>query len=814
MTGEGSFRRASAKKATAVAAAFFAVMALMATAPELQAQTGGTQQVRIDSLEVVGNHRVTRESILSVFGIQSGKATNFREIQRGIKNLFRSEQFADITVRARGNPGEPVVLVVEVREQALLRRVSITGLEHASPKQVRDTTGLRPGAPYSPQRVLNAKALIRRELAAKGIPFAAIEERQEPVKGADNEIDLYLDVNEGRRVTVAQVVFRGNERVGRGDLIGAMSTKPEGFWWFRPGSYDAQRFDTDLTDGLPQLYRSRGFLDFQVRSDTVIVDPRTGKARLEVDVEEGPQYRLGDFTIEGNSQFTTEDLKKYFQKPEGGLLRSLGLGGGADRGKGQVFNQVAFNEAVQRVQEAYRNEGYLYVQINPVVSKHPPEDGRPATVDASWIINEGQPAFVNRVSIVGNDYTYEWVIRDRIFILPGDVYSQDRVLRSYQSISSLGFFETPMPPPDIQPQDNGDVNIIFHVKEKNTGSVNFGTSVGGGVGLSGFLGYEQPNLFGQAKSGRVRWDFGRFINAFELAYSDPALFQSVVSGSISLFNTRDRFFQFSTGRRRRIGTTLRFGFPVPNSRVTRLFLGYSISRTTYQLFSDVDDTSLFGRPPGTQSQLSVSLTRQTLDHPMFPTVGSRQNIDVQFNGGLLGGDGQFTKITSQGSWWLPVGSVGGSASGGQGIRFALGLTLRGGALFGNADAFPFDRFWMGGVQFGQPLRGYDETSITPLGFFPQRTRGISDIDRLGDAFFSLTAEYAMRLSDQISISLFYDAGNVWKDPTEFDPTRLFRGAGVGLQLVTPFGPLGLDYAYGFDKPQPGWQLHFRMGPNF
>ena len=51
-------------------------------------------------------------------------------------------------------------------------------------------------------------------------------------------------------------------------------------------------------------------------------------------------------------------------------------------------------------------------------------------------------------------------------------------------------------------------------------------------------------------------------------------------------------------------------------------------------------------------------------------------------------------------------------------------------------------------------------------------------------------------------------------PSDIDPTQLYRGAGFGMQIVTPFGPIGLDYAYGFDKTTPGWQLHFRMGPGF
>jgi len=118
---------------------------------------------------------------------------------------------------------------------------------------------------------------------------------------------------------------------------------------------------------------------------------------------------------------------------------------------------------------------------------------------------------------------------------------------------------------------------------------------------------------------------------------------------------------------------------------------------------------------------------------------------------------------------------------------------------------------MGGVNFGETLRGYDETSITPIGYYPERTGGISDIDRLGDAFLGLTADYSLKVGDQIQLSTFFDAGNVWRSPGEMDPTELFRGAGVGAQIVTPFGPIGLDYAYGFDKPTPGWQFHFRMG---
>ncbi|HSG10075.1 MAG TPA: outer membrane protein assembly factor BamA [Longimicrobiales bacterium] len=803
------------RKATAAAVAFSAVMALSLPTAAV-AQAGGAQSgpQRVDSVVVEGNQRVAANDVMALFGVVPGTDVTFRDIQVGMKALLSQGQFKDVEVRARG-AGTGVTLVLVVDEQPLVRRVTVVGLEHLSDRQVRDTTGLRAGLPFSPQRVLDAKAFIRSELAAKGIPFASIEERLDPVPDRENEVDLTLDVAEGQRVTVAQVDFLGNEGLEADVLRNAMSTRAEGFWWFRSGSFDDTRFQTDLAERVPSAYRANGFLDAQVVSDTLIIDPQTGKARVEVTVNEGPQYRLGAFDIEGNTRFTDEELERYFRRSEGGLLSSLGIGGSQERGQeGDVFDAEAFTDAMITARERYANEGYIYAQINPVITRNETPEGGTPTVDVSWQVREGTPAIVNRVSIVGNEYTYEWVVRDRIFILPGDVYSQDRVLRSYQSISSLGFFEAPMAPPDIVPLENGDVDITFNVKEKQTGSINFGTSVGGGVGLSGFIGYEQPNLFGQAKSGTLRWDFGRYLNSFELAYSDPALLQSQISGSLSLFNSRDRFFQFATGRRKRLGANTRFGIPWPDSRVTRIFAGYGISRTKYEQFDDVDDTSLFGRPPGVQSQFSVGVTRQTLDHPLFPTSGSKQSINLEANGGLLGGDGNFTKMMLEGTWYVPVGSLGDPSAGGRPVRFALGLSMKAGAVFGDAAAFPFDRFWMGGVQFGQPLRGYDETSITPQGYFPERSGDIFDIDRLGNAFFSMTAEYALRLNDQISMATFFDAGNVWRAPRNIDPTKLYRGAGFGLQLVTPFGPIGLDYAYGFDKTTPGWQLHFRMGPGF
>ncbi|MDE3004768.1 MAG: hypothetical protein OXU39_01615, partial [Gemmatimonadota bacterium] len=217
-------------------------------------------------------------------------------------------------------------------------------------------------------------------------------------------------------------------------------------------------FAADLQQNLPSLYRSHGYLDMQVVGDTLIIDPSSGKAIVEVTVDEGEQYRLGEFEIDGNTVFEDDELEEFFRSTRGGgLLGTLGLAGGEGPANevGEVFNAESFNAAITAVEERYRNEGYLYIRVNPVVDVNDGADGEPPTVDASWQIVEGTPAIVNRVSIAGNEYTYEWVIRNQLFVLPGDVYSQDRLLQSYQNISALGLFETPLPFPDIPPIENG-----------------------------------------------------------------------------------------------------------------------------------------------------------------------------------------------------------------------------------------------------------------------------------------------------------------------------------------------------------------------
>jgi outer membrane protein insertion porin family len=417
-------------------------------------------------------------------------------------------------------------------------------------------------------------------------------------------------------------------------------------------------------------------------------------------------------------------------------------------------------------------------------------------------------------------------------ILPGDVFNQDRLLRSWQSIGNLNFFETPLPFPDTHTvNDNGDIDVTFRVKEKRTGSINFGASMGGaGVGVGGFIGLDQPNLFGLCKRGSLNWNFGRFINDFNLTYQDPAINKSRVSGTISAYRTLSRYQILGFGQNTRTGTSTRIGLPVPGYYLTTLGISYSAEATS---FGSVDPAFLI---PGQctsncfRSNLGLDINHDTRFGLPFPIGGGLQQFTADFTGGPLGGTVSYQRYTGEFRAYAPLAQFGGKNPGSEPRSLVLGLTGRAGAVFGNPGAFfQYQSFALGGVQFGQSLRGYPEFSITPKGFDPNadnfRSSGRTSF---GNAFMTLTAELGLRFNQQFYVDAFYDAGNNFARPQEFNPTRLFRGAGIGMSVVTPLGPLGLDWAYGFDRtsfidptnpalgtrPDPKWQLHFKLGQLF
>lgn len=791
-----------------------AILALLAGVAPLFAQELDRFSVRVDSIAVHGNQRVAATEIVDRSGLRVGNIVQGPQVQDAIRRLFATGEYADVQIRvaSEGPDAQSGVFHIVVRERPTIARYRFEGLEHVAEGHIRDTIGLARDAPLDPDRIARARSLLVDLLSDEGFPTARVDTSVVPAPERPGAFEVRFVVHEGPRLGVTEVVFEGNEAISDDRLRSAMRTGEEGFFWFQAGELKLDQYRRDLAERLPEYYARHGHLDFRVLGDTVIADPTTGKGRVVIRVDEGPRYLLDELRIVGNRRFPSD------------RIRALVAGSSEEEAgaEGRPFDLPALEEAAGRLADLYRNEGYLNARVSPDIRRLPPAaEGEDPRVVAVLSIREGPPTYIREIQIEGNTHTHDRIIRNRLFIFPSDIYSQDRLVRSVQAIQGLGFFE-PLPPDqsvEFRDRPDGDMDITLRVQEKQTGTLNFGVTASGVSGFAGFFGYEQPNLFGQAKTGRFRWIFGSRQQDIDISYSDPEIFGTRYSATISLRNSRDRFTGFSLGDRRQRGGLLEFGIPFLGFRSTRLFLGYS-------LFNDrvrgLDTTNISPRArallrEGTRSSLSLRLVQDTRNNPVFPTRGSRNTISIRQTGGPLGGDGDFRKIDLSSEWFVPVAQIGGGFESVP-IELTFGMNFESGLILGDNPFFT-ERFFVGGTQAGVTLRGYEEATITPLGHVPREAR-LSDLDRVGESYFKAGAVFGAKLTSNIFASTFLDAGNVWAESDELNPTDLLVGAGVGVSLVTPFGPLGLDYAYGFDRrdvlgrPDPGWELHFKFGRVF
>lgn len=762
-----------------LAAALAAVVGALAPAAARAQQAPPLVDVEVEGAVILDAARISALS-----GLAAESRLTPRAMQKAVDALWATGLFNDVAIEARQAPNG-VVAVIRVEEAPVITGVEIEGIDKVKRSDVESRLPLKAGDRLLEHRLHQAALDVEALYRERGYYLAEVSiDTERP--GADST-GVAVRIHEGRKVAIKRIEFRGNDAYSDGRLENALDTDPEGFWFWQDGEFDERKWRADLTRTLPEFYGERGYLDLRVVSDSMAVNERRGEMVLFVTVEEGPRYHLGDVEIDGNSRFSRADLQEFLQPRSG-----------------DVFDTAAIQKTQEDLQNLYADDGFIYARIAPVRQVRPDT----TIVDLTWRIREGDPAHVQHVDIKGNTVTHEQVIRRHLFIRPGERFRRTDVRNSLLSLEGLGFFEPGIVPTTrVVDQETGDIDLTFEVEERRTGSLTLGAAVGGGTGLSGFLGYEQPNLFGQAKSGNIRWEFGSRNNNLELSYTEPVFLGSKTSLSVSFFDFDRRFINTSF-RQNALGGSVRFGTPLPWDDATRVFYGYQWQRIDLRSTIDDDDERFGEQYPRTESAVSLGVVRDTRLPRRHPVQGARHSLNSEFAGGPLGGTVGYQKYEMETSWFSPTYND----------RTVLNLKFQAGGIHATGFVPLTDQFLLGGVQFpAEGLRGYADNCVGTRLAPGDRVSGCGN-DR-GNAFLLLTAEHFVKITDTVYASVFYDAGDVFREFRDVTFADLKRGAGVGLQVDLPgFGPLGLDYAYGFDRvnprtgeAEPGWKLHFRFG---
>jgi outer membrane protein insertion porin family len=738
----------------------------------------------VGRVSVVGNSATDSTRIVRSFEVPPGMRFSTDAVKRGIGKLVALGLFDDISVD-KVDRGATVDLVIHVVERPRITKIEFTGNRKKDNEELEKKLVIRAGEPHSPVAVQAQIDSLLKFYREDGYSQATIEAMTDTLGGG---YTLRFVVHEGEKVKITRIVFAGASAFPDKKLRKAIKTKKKR-WLFGGGGVNDEKLEEDH-DRLAGYYHDHGYRDARVIGHELKPGDTPRHLTLVFTVEEGARYRAGNVTWSGNTEVTAATVAKYWQpKP------------------GELYSRARIEKAQGQAYADYAEQGYLYLGIEPQ------ETVRDSFVDVAYQVTEGQPSHVRLVGIVGNKATREKVIRREIAVHEGDRFKRSALVRSQGDLMRLGFFEEVLP--DFVSAESTDVDIIFKVKEKTVGTASAGAGYTGQGGLTGFVEIGHSNVLGNGQSLQLHLERGAKRSDYSLSFTEPWFRDTPTLLGFSIFTFKRELDLYRESRR---GGSVRVGRPLPWPDYSRGSLSYSLEDVTIDQLADTltvtDSLTLNGIPLGKgvrTSSLTATFLRNSADHPLYPTHGTRLSLTSEFAGGAFGGGVNYHKHRIEERVYLPSFVHRLTTM----IRARVGVL---GTYTGQTTAVPtYERFRLGGGTTPDPLRGYDDYMVVPDKFIrkvQQDSAHTVTVRYPGGRYLLLYSfEQQFPIVHPLHGVLFFDAGNTWDEAREVRPFDLKMGAGLGFRMEIPLlGVIGFDYGYGFNRDdRPRAVGHFIIG---
>jgi outer membrane protein insertion porin family len=649
--------------------------------------------------------------------------------------------------------------------------------------------------------VRRVEGILRNLMAEKGHQFAEVSSKTEELPGGPKLVRVIFDVNQGPKVKVREIEFVGNQQVSDRALKRRMKeTKEHWFlsWITGRGTYQETKFEEDA-EKVEEFYRERGYVQARVgtpeiRTLTDSADKETRWVQLRIPVTEGNRYRIGSVAFDGNKVVNTEFLQPLFK------LRP-----------GEYYSEKNVRKGFEKAREIYGAGGYFEFTGYPDMEFLDPAEGPVAgpaepTVNVTMRLQEGEQYFVNRITFTGNTTTRDNVIRREMRLVEGGIFSTEALKYSIRRLNQLGYFQNLEQSPnavDVQknPAAKNEVDVTLRLEEQNRNQLTFGAGVSQFEGFFGQLAFQTSNFMGRGESLTLSLQAGSRAENYQLAFSEPFLFDRNITGGIDVFKRSLRYINQFT--QESAGGNILFGFPVAD--FSRLFVTYSYEGTKVSDFNEAffdptcyfreggcrdislsdpsqltpDALELLRRNPFLRDSLLIaeggkrniskvvpSFVFNTVDNPIFPTTGRRLSMAMDVAG--LGGNTHFVKPSLE-----AVGFFRHTARTSFGFRGQVQYIRP----FGSTTALPiFERLYLGGEY---SIRGFD---IRTVGFRDPTTQLVLG----GNKSLLVNAEYLISIAGPVRLVLFADAGQVR------DIGENFRWKEDVIEVVPPPLPLLYD----------------------
>ena len=771
-----------------------ALTAPTARADDIEDQTFADRPISLVTIK--GLSRISEQEVKNNLRIGAGEPYESLAVRADVASLYRLGHFETVTAEASLQPDGTVEVIYTLIEQSLVLDIQTVGNKAVSDQELRGVIPLYPGGPRDDflleQSILKMKDLYRN----KGHYLVEITVDESRLKESGI---LIFRIVEGPRVRIQEVEFVGNRAFPDKMLSAEIKTKPWIFI-FRKGNLDEEALVDDVAT-LDKFYKDRGFVDVRI-DRRVELNSDQKEAKVIFVIDEGREYRLRSVRLESAK---SDGLLKVFSMEQ---LRSL-----MTLRPGDVYLKKNIDLSVKSIQTAYLVMGYIDVKVNTTYVRANEE----ADVDMLVNITEGDRFETGLVQIQGNFITRDKIIRRMVRFQPGRPMDGREIELTQIRLKSTNLFnDIRVTPQEEDPDKPGTRDVLVEIKEKNTGSVNFGLAIGTDQGFGGEISLNQynfdiadvPTSFSEFTAGRAFRGAGQSftialqpgidVSTYSISLGEPHLFETDWSGSTSL-SYRNRIYPqwteerttmtFGTGRR--LGDFWSFG---TNVRLENVTLTQFENGTPLVVVNDQAGPSQFG-------VLSTSISRNTIDSKTRPGSGSMTEVTASMYGGAY----SFPMLRGSYTTFLTLDED----------FLGRKTTLRFNSQMGyiSSDNAPvFERFYLG----GRTLRGFAFRTISPVTYqlqgypnsYPPTDQGPSNgapATNIGGQFmfFAGTQYETPIFQDVITAVAFMDSGTVTgnsyagdiPNPLGFSQYRV--SVGVGLRLyIGALGPapIALDFA--------------------
>ncbi len=712
-----------------------------------------------------------------------------------------------------------------------------TFLDFFRGKLIKECTdaGMIVGAPLDRVLVARSLAKIKKKYELK-FPFAEISYKIE-FDDENETAKVLFSIEENLNTRIDKISFVGNKSFPDKELRYEMKTSTWAYTFdfsewpgnrflkFSPirdlGRFNFATYQSDLT-ALVNFYQNQGFLDAKVYGQSknelatayseVNNEETEGKLPLEIVIDEGIRYYLGEIKIEGNSlgndyvRFSEAAIKEMLSNHSPRGVRNSNDYRYDKFVTGTPFSPRAAQVAEEKIREYYGQVGYLNCRVS--LKKYP--NVETGNVDVRFVIEEGEKFYLRSIRIEGNTITKNEVILRELVLAPGEVFDLVRMKTSETRLKNTSYFRQSngMSTVSLSAADTnipGQKDLLVSVREAPTGSFTFGASFSTVESLSGYVEFSQSNfdIFnyensfrGAGQKFRARVQIGTKSSALEQSFEEPMIFGREIAVGYEAYYKTDNYVSsnYSTKvggvkiyARRRLFEKI---YATPYYKIDNYKI-YDIDSDVPQFVWDEAGYTLLSRG-------GLTLSRDTRDNYLFPNTGTKIQLTNEIVGGIFGGDCTFYKIRFDAAKWFPLFDF---------QDQTLKLRVRADTCHSlNGSYVPFFEK----IKYGGPynLRGFKYAHVAPFE---------GDEPRGGDsgAFFSV--EYTIKVIDQLRFALFYDGGFVNENSFDFKPREWCDDVGFGFRMIVMGALLNLDIGFPIHTTEDnddGMRFNISFGTSF